>query len=276
MDYLKVAIVLTALESATFTMIAFVKYHALTNDVPRPLAYAMVSPSFIVAVVLFVKAITLCVIPDVARSIFFRAQFDSIEVLWIYLVMFLLINVSAIASALMKLIFKIRDLAIRDQLTNLFNRRAIVRELAAAQRIYRREHIPFCVLLIDIDKFKNINDQYGHDVGDAAIKFVAERMQKQLRETDKLARYGGEEFLALLLNCELTTAHTVAEKLCSALELAPFEYQGNAIPITISVGVCAIDKANDVKTLIAMADKALYQAKHEGRNRTVDAAPIQP
>lgn len=58
--------------------------------------------------------------------------------------------------------------------------------------------------------------------------------------------------------------------------LAPFEYQGNAIPITISVGVCAIDKANDVKTLIAMADKALYQAKHEGRNRTVDAAPIQP
>ena len=98
----------------------------------------MVSPSFIVAVVLFVKAITLWVIPDVARSIFFRAQFDSIEVLWIYLVMFLLINVSAIASALMKLIFKIRDLAVRDQLTNLFNRRAIVRELAAAQRIYRR------------------------------------------------------------------------------------------------------------------------------------------
>ena len=268
-DYLLVGIVTTLAAAATTAMVVYAQYHALVLNIPRYGAAIMVLPTFIVTSVLFTKSLTLWLIPDLALTLFLQPQFDSVPVLWVYLVTFLLINIFGIGSALMLLIFRIQKLADHDQLTGLLNRHAISRELNRAHKLFNRNSTPFSVLLIDVDYFKRVNDNKGHDAGDAAIKHVAKLMLEELRETDHLSRYGGEEFLALLGNCELAKAHKVAEKLRKRIEEEPFLWQSDEVTLTISIGVCCISQVEDLKTLVMNADKALYGAKRSGRNQTL-------
>lgn len=267
-DYLHIAILFTLMNTAIFAMIVYVKYHALAKDLPNWGATAMVFPTFIIATILFLKGFTLWVIPDSAKMLFLRPQFDSVEILWVYLIMTILINVSAIGCALMKLIFKIKLLADHDQLTALFNRHAIQRELRKAFKQFSRDGEIFSVVIIDIDHFKNINDTHGHEAGDAALRWMANNIRQYLRETDSVSRYGGEEFLLLLPGCNVHTTYKIAEKIRTSVSEKPFTWKEVSVPMAVSIGIADVQQAGSIAELIRQADKALYEAKAAGRNQS--------
>jgi len=165
-----------------------------------------------------------------------------------------------------------KELSITDDLTGLYNRRyfnqRFEREVLRAKR-YRR---PLSILLIDIDYFKNYNDINGHLLGDEVLKKVAYLIESNLRKADIVARYGGEEFVVLLPEIDKTHADQVAEKLRRTVELRHFpkeQYQPNK-NLTISIGLATLpDDSTNPRELIEFADRALYRAKAEGRNRVV-------
>jgi len=153
--------------------------------------------------------------------------------------------------------------AITDSLTGLYNRRFADEMLKQEKLTYKRYKTPFCILLIDLDNFKIVNDIYGHDVGDKVLIAVAKVLKSSVRESDIVARWGGEEFLILLRRIELEDAIKVAEKIRNAicqLKLPPVE------GITASIGVSCYSGEDDVYDLVRKADLALYQAKTQGKN----------
>jgi len=153
--------------------------------------------------------------------------------------------------------------AITDSLTGLYNRRFADEMLKQEKLTYKRYKTPFCILLIDLDNFKIVNDIYGHDVGDKVLIAVAKVLKSSVRESDIVARWGGEEFLILLRRIELEDAIKVAEKIRNAicqLKVPPVE------GITASIGVSCYSGEGDVYDLVRKADLALYQAKAQGKN----------
>jgi two-component system cell cycle response regulator len=160
------------------------------------------------------------------------------------------------------------EMAVTDQLTGLRNRRYVRRHLDS---LLRTEEA--AVLIVDIDKFKSINDRFGHNVGDAALKDVAERLREQLRAADVVARYGGEEFLAVLTGAQAPEAMLVAERLREAVASAPVLAEGHTVPVSISIGVAIGEPGTPAEKVIGAADAALYRAKRDGRNRAYLAEP---
>jgi diguanylate cyclase (GGDEF)-like protein len=186
----------------------------------------------------------------------------------------------ALALGRIKLITSLETLSITDALTGIANRRhwdlRLAEEVARAQR-YR---YPLAVLMVDIDHFKQINDRYGHQIGDFVLQQVVQRLRQNLRRTDFVARYGGEEFGVLAPQTSLESARILSERLRRAIHSEPITVTGTngpvAIPVTISVGVAVFpDHAQNESDLVAAADAALYQAKQAGRNcvRMADTAP---
>lgn len=166
-----------------------------------------------------------------------------------------------------------------DELTGLFNRRGFLEE---AERIFhlvsygdtsleRRTgfQIPFSIVFLDIDNFKNINDTYGHGAGDEALKVLADAMRHNLRTGDLFGRLGGEEFVVALLGASAKRAALIAEKLRSALEHRGFSWEGTSIVLTASFGVAEYENEPTLLELIAKADHAMYQAKQAGKNRII-------
>ncbi len=175
---------------------------------------------------------------------------------------------AAIAIENARLFAEVQQLAITDGLTGLYNRRHFFalaeRELERA----RRYGHPLSVILLDLDHFKHVNDTYGHSVGDEALRVVAARCRECLRSIDHLGRYGGEEFAALLPENDLDGARAAAERLRQCIAESPVETSQGLLPLTISLGVAALDEScPDLATLLSRADAALYVAKKEGRNR---------
>jgi len=168
----------------------------------------------------------------------------------------------------------LRQQATHDDLTGLWNRRAILdvldRELARAGR----EQRSLAVMLVDVDHFKNVNDTYGHHTGDIVLRQLADRMGAMLRPYDLVGRYGGEEFMAILPGCEFTFTRDVAERLRKTVADQPMVIGDIDIELTVSLGVAAKNTPTqgDADTLIRLADEALYLAKGAGRNcvRTID------
>ena len=161
-------------------------------------------------------------------------------------------------------------LADRDYLTGLANRRRFRVALGQELERWRRYRVPCALLLIDIDHLKKINDQYGHSVGDAAIRHTAGALKELSRDNDTAARLGGEEFALLLAGIDEEKAIAAAERLRHVVSAAPVEGVGT---ITISLGVAACPAhADSERLLYAASDAALYRAKGEGRHRTVVAA----
>lgn len=156
--------------------------------------------------------------------------------------------------------------AMTDLLTGLFNRRAFLEasERIIAQRARRRH--PVSVLLFDLDRFKSINDRFGHAVGDDALKLFARTASANMRTTDVIGRLGGEEF-AVILPGNTAEATMVAERLRSAFEAAGVEISGHHIGATVSIGVATAIPPLDFDAMLVRADAALYRAKHNGRNR---------
>jgi diguanylate cyclase len=160
----------------------------------------------------------------------------------------------------------------RDVLTHLFNRRFLPSVLKREIALTRRSNKSFCVMMIDIDHFKQVNDAHGHETGDRVLHHVATHLMSLVRSGDFIFRYGGEEFLAVLTTIDARRALAIAENLretVAALEI-PLRTE-QAIRVTISIGVAMSDDHPDYQYLIDRADRALYQAKEAGRNRVVSA-----
>ncbi len=159
-----------------------------------------------------------------------------------------------------------------DSLTGLYNRRAFDRRLSELMAASDGLDDGFCLLLLDIDDFKRINDTFGHMVGDKVLSEFARQIGKLTRRSDFLARYGGEEFALLLPGTRVTSAFTVAENIRGTLELVRLRRSGSGETlgaVTVSIGVACYRPGEIAEDFIARCDKAMYRAKRLGRNRTV-------
>jgi diguanylate cyclase len=160
-----------------------------------------------------------------------------------------------------------RVLADRDALTGLSNRRAFDAQLAAEWARSERYSRQFAVLLFDIDHFKRVNDQFGHDAGDDVLRAVALSLTKQLRGSDFAARYGGEEFAVILPEASGKTGVEIAERVRTRIETLPIMSRGQPVPVTVSGGVASTADHISSADMIRTADQLLYRAKAAGRNR---------
>lgn len=157
----------------------------------------------------------------------------------------------------------------KDPLTNLLNRRFIPTILRREIALAARSSAPFVIAMIDVDHFKRINDSYGHDTGDRALRSIATLLHENVRSSDYVFRYGGEEFMVVFVETHLDHARRIVEVIHQKLAMTPLHTAGgDKIPATISVGLCAFDGHPDYERLISKADEALYRAKKSGRNRT--------
>lgn len=186
-----------------------------------------------------------------------------------------MVEMASMAIAGLDLRSRLEEQSIRDNLTGLFNRHfmedALDRELRRAIR--HKQH--FAMLMVDVDYFKRFNDDFGHEAGDTVLRAVADALAQALRGEDILCRYGGEEFLVILPEISLEDAIGRAEALRETVGRLQLRYDGAALPgITVSVGVAAYpDHGSSGEVLLKAADRALYSAKRQGRNRVVVESP---
>lgn len=188
-----------------------------------------------------------------------------------------------------RLVDKYRSLSLTDMLTGLVNRRGFYSLVEKSYALARRKGGVLSFVLADIDKFKVINDTYGHEAGDEILRGVAQRLLDVLRREDVCSRYGGEEFLIMLYDTDVNRAALIAERLRKKVEEKPFAVEGEEIPITISLGVtelrmeakarggdaAAQECRAEIQRAARRADAFLYHAKRTGRNR-ISTGPSDP
>jgi two-component system chemotaxis family response regulator WspR len=162
----------------------------------------------------------------------------------------------------------LRDQATRDGLTGVWNRNMIFDTLAREHARAGREGTPLAIVMADLDKFKNINDRFGHPAGDAILLQSSRRLSAGIRSYDSVGRYGGEEFLIVLPDCNKQQASELSERLRRSVADVPMSAEGRELHITCSFGVAFTDTPNEigVAALVQAADQALYLAKQTGRN----------
>lgn len=175
----------------------------------------------------------------------------------------------ATEERLRQLTEQLRHQADTDYLTKTNNRRNFLKQAQLQLEHSRRKKTPCALLLLDIDHFKQINDRYGHPGGDKVLTDMVSIFQNALRPYDILGRIGGEEFAVFVLEADTDTALQIAERIRTAVNQRPFKYQQHNINTTISIGLVNDDGSHDLQTLFKHADKALYQAKDNGRNQTI-------
>jgi diguanylate cyclase (GGDEF)-like protein len=158
---------------------------------------------------------------------------------------------------------RLEQLAATDGLTGLANHRAFQEELAHLVARVKRDGKPLSVLLLDVDYFKKYNDSFGHPAGDEVLKTIAQILKQTIRQSDLAARYGGEEFAILLYDADAETAAIVAERSRAAIAAHEFPHR----EVTVSVGVAVHVVGEEGAVLVQRTDTALYQSKHNGRNR---------
>jgi two-component system cell cycle response regulator len=169
---------------------------------------------------------------------------------------------------------KMYESSTRDSLTGIFNRRYFVQKIVADLSFARRHKIPFSLLLLDIDHFKNVNDTHGHLVGDKVLVAVTQAITETIRTEDLLARYGGEEFAIIAQGTDLAGGRALAERIrqrVAETQVLASDDANSDVRVTVSLGVAAVPPgfATNPETLVSKADKNLYEAKETGRNRTV-------
>jgi diguanylate cyclase (GGDEF)-like protein len=181
-------------------------------------------------------------------------------------------RVVALQEGLIEARDALREQAIRDSLTGLWNRGMILDQLERELHRSRREGKSLAVAIADLDHFKQVNDTLGHAAGDAVLREAAERMRAAVRDCDFVGRYGGEEFLLVLPGCDGQAGRQVAERVRRRVGEAPVRAGEALAPITVSIGLAAAGPAGaEADALIRAADEALYRAKAEGRNRVAEA-----
>jgi diguanylate cyclase len=176
--------------------------------------------------------------------------------------------------------------AMTDALTGVPNRRLFDVELKQRVAEWQRKKTPFCLMMVDVDHFKNFNDVHGHLAGDEVLRGVARSLRETLRSMDIVARYGGEEFAVIMPSTILDESEVGAARTCTYLEGRQFEFEGKTLKVTVSGGLAQADAGEDEANLIKRADEALYAAKNGGRNcvylhdgqtvRRIGAAALHP
>lgn len=163
------------------------------------------------------------------------------------------------------------QVARKDPLTNLSNRRDMMEKIENEKARFERSGKPFALILGDIDNFKSVNDRFGHDAGDFVLITMSQTFRSMLRSQDSVGRWGGEEFIFLLPNTEGTGGWKVAEKIRNAIIKRSCNYRGQKISVTITLGVSIYNRPQAIKDCIKMADEALYKGKIKGKNQVVVA-----
>jgi len=185
-------------------------------------------------------------------------------------------EMSTMETLLCQLIYPLRNAilyqkAIRaahlDPLTGANNRAALDKTMLREVELAHRHHLPLSVVMLDLDKFKDINDGYGHSAGDYILKTLVTCIDETARGSDMLFRYGGEEFVLILSGTDSEGAKRIAERLRCAIEAYPFVYDRQEIAVTASFGVATMKSRDDANRLFNKADSALYHAKDAGRNQ---------
>ena len=182
---------------------------------------------------------------------------------------------------------RVHESALHDGLTGVHNRSVFDDRLTTEMAFARRHKRPLSLMMIDVDHFKRFNDAHGHQAGDAALQHVAALMSNQLRTEDLIARYGGEEFVILIRDAEPRHAERVAHRIRTAVERTALRWPADqhadpsrqaALSVTLSIGVSHFrgESSATPADMVRTADRALYQAKHHGRNCVVDAGEVRP
>ena len=198
------------------------------------------------------------------------------SLLTIFGLMFVALNVALsglVIEPMARINKKLEELATKDFLTDLVNRRRFFEQLESAMAASRVNKSGLSVVIFDLDLFKRINDTFGHDSGDVVLKNTAIRVRELLRSSDCAARIGGEEFIILLSETRIDAAMAIAEAVRGKIANVPFEQVGT---VSASFGVAEWDTKEDARALINRADRALYTAKETGRNRVVRAEAVVP
>ncbi|MFH0993134.1 MAG: GGDEF domain-containing protein [bacterium] len=167
---------------------------------------------------------------------------------------------------------KLQALSLIDDLTGLYNQRHFYAILETTIKLFARKRLSgfsadFCLIFLDIDDFKHINDDYGHVIGDTALRFVSGHIMGHTRSTDTSFRYGGDEYAVILPDTKLSQGKKIAETFRSVIETNPLVIENHAIHLTVSVGIVAFNNETIASNMVEKADAKLYQAKHEGKNR---------
>lgn len=164
---------------------------------------------------------------------------------------------------------RMQEALTRDELTTVYNRRYFLERLEQEYAFARRHRSPLALLMLDIDYFKRINDEYGHAAGDAVLSFVGRRLQGAVRAEDIVGRYGGDEFVICIRGVPVDRAEQFGERLTNIIRTKPATVGGDSIKLSISVGLTALAAAPvpSVMELVTRADAALYEAKRQGRDR---------
>ncbi len=163
---------------------------------------------------------------------------------------------------------EMKEIATHDQLTGVLNRRGLGDQGATAFATSRRSAVPVSVIMTDIDRFKYINDEYGHSAGDAALVHFSLLLKESRRTDDLVARVGGEEFALILPGTDLQHAMKIADELCAKVEFSPVSYEGLTLNMTASFGVATLsEKDTSLQDAVIRSDRALYRSKRAGRNQ---------
>ncbi len=173
---------------------------------------------------------------------------------------------------------ELRALATIDGLTGLPNRRDLMNQLTnELHRIHRQPEIKSCVLMVDLDHFKSVNDTHGHVAGDMVLKHFSAILKDEMRVTDHAGRFGGEEFAVLLTGSTTSDAGVFAERLRTRMEQLPTVIEDQKVYVTISIGISEmLDADDDIDAAIKRADAALYRAKNSGRNQVAVDGAVAP
>ena len=163
------------------------------------------------------------------------------------------------------------ETAYRDPLTDLHNRAAMENAFDQELDFANRHGLPMTVLMVDLDKFKQVNDQYSHIAGDTVLKSVADKMRENVRRSDVIFRFGGEEFLIMLRNTDVAGASLIANRIRVAIENMVCYHQEQEIRVTTSIGLSKLQPDDTKYSLLERVDKALYKAKDQGRNQVIIA-----
>ncbi|MDY0748886.1 GGDEF domain-containing protein [Paucibacter sp. R3-3] len=240
-------------------------WRQLRRHVRPALSALLITPLFAVFVLLAARLLESFWQP--AQTVDVR-QLNEFNVIWLWMTLLvsLVLNATMACLIVMRLVLSIHRLTRRDPLTDVYNRRALS-EAIAAEHLQLQRGRPYALVMIDMDRFKQLNDTLGHAAGDAALCRLVEALKPCVRDVDRLGRLGGEEFCTLLPLTDLVGALLVAERMRANLEESAFEWQGHPWQLTASFGIAeARPEDASADAVLGRADRAMYKAKAQGRN----------
>ena len=260
---LRMALLPAAASATLFLSALMIMRH---RSEPRPVEWAVATSMAIVGLILGIIA-GMAVLQGAAGDAAYPTHYVQLNVMavpaaFIATGMFVTLMLASDLSS------DLKELAVRDQLTGLYERRGLGEHGAAAYETARRHSMPLSVVMMDIDRFKSINDEHGHAVGDAALCHFADVLKEERRADDIFARVGGEEFALVLPGTDLKAALKVADGLRERIEAAPMRIGEIELTMTASFGVATVNSSdNCLSDTITRADRALYRSKRGGRNQ---------